>query len=501
MSLTVKSENTKPNKCGTEVVLLPVHLGLKDLPSISAKIDEKIKKILKSRDCRGRWGETEIIPPSLIGTEKFYAIIGLGEETNTSKEGEAMRRGCAAVASETNKLGLKSLAVDLFHQKNITSLANAALEGVELVNYQFTCHSEKLTRQNKNNKTEKIIFLSEKENFKPINKEVKRTKDMLTGVALARDLINQPASHMSPRKLVATARDISAKSDLIKLKILDRKQAAKKNFNAFLSVAKGSGEEPYVIHLTYRPTAKKDNNPKKVWLVGKGITFDSGGLSLKPADGMQSMKIDMGGAATVLGVFSVLAQLKPDVEIHGVIAACENMPSGSSYRPGDVITAKNGKTIEVLNTDAEGRITMADALSYAAENNPDAIIDIATLTGASMIALGETVAGLWSSDNELADQIITAGTQSGENIETMPMPVEYSDKLKSQVADIANIADTRYGGAITAAMFLKEFTREKPWAHIDFAGPAYMSNKYLPYWDKGATGFGVRTLLNYITQL
>ena len=305
---------------------------------------------------------------------------------------------------------------------------------------------------------------------------------------------------MSPVKLAKEAQGIARRSKLINVNILNREQARREKFNAFLAVAGGSAEEPCVIHLKYVPIAG-NNKRKKLWVVGKGVTFDSGGLSIKPAEHMELMKSDMAGAAAVLGLFAVLERMALDVEVHGLIAACENMPSGTAYRPGDVLTALNGKTIEVLNTDAEGRITLADALSFAAKSEPNAIIDLATLTGACLVALGETVAGLWSNNEELKQKVVQAANQTGERVETMPMPEEYESKLDSPIADMQNIPSSRYGGAISAAMFLREFVGDVPWAHLDIAGPSYVEQRYLTYWNRGATGYGVRLLVRLLEDI
>ena len=251
------------------------------------------------------------------------------------------------------------------------------------------------------------------------------------------------------------------------------------------------------MHLTYEPEGRTADT-KKVFLVGKGITFDSGGINLKPTGYIETMKADMGGAATVLGVFSVLAKVKPNVEVHGLIGACENMVSGKAYRPGDVIRAKNGKTIEIGNTDAEGRVTLADMLSYAAEQQPDAIIDLATLTGAAVVGLGETVAALFGNDDELKNQLQAAAGVTSEQLAALPMPPEYRPLIDSPIADVNNSGSVRWGGAITAALFLEEFVDHTPWAHLDIAGPAYHEASYPPYHQKGATGYGVRLLLEYL---
>ncbi len=263
---------------------------------------------------------------------------------------------------------------------------------------------------------------------------------------------------------------------------------------ALYSVGKGSSTPPRFIHIIYKP----DNPKKKIVFVGKGLTFDSGGLNIKPGDYMRTMKIDKSGACAVLGIMKAVAELKPNIEVHGLIGAAENMPGGSAYRPDDIIRAKNGKTIEIDNTDAEGRVTLADVLSYASELKPDLIIDMATLTGACMVALGEFTAGLFSNDDDLARSLEEASRKTGERIWRLPLDDErLRKKIKSNVADVVN-SGGRYGGAITAAMFLQEFVGEGiKWAHLDIAGPAYSKEDFF-YYQKGGTGFGVRLCLEYL---
>lgn len=262
---------------------------------------------------------------------------------------------------------------------------------------------------------------------------------------------------------------------------------------AYLAVGQGSAQPPKFIHMKYLP----ENPKKRIAIIGKGICFDSGGLDIKPPSSMLTMKDDMSGAACVLGIMKALNKLRPEVEVHGIIAACENMPSGSSYKPGDILTAKNGKTIEIDNTDAEGRLTLADALCYACELGVDEVIDIATLTGACMVALGSAASGIMGNNDEFVKNIIATGRYSGEKYWQMPMWQEYRDNMNSDVADMKNTG-TRNGGASAAGMFLKEFvTDDVKWAHIDIAGTAFLDKPQKEF-CKGATGAGLRTLLNYI---
>jgi leucyl aminopeptidase len=497
MPVVVKIDQQSPARCDADVLVVLMRKGKKGMVGLPARMDEELTKALKARGFNGDWGQVEFVPGVRQSRALLTVVVGVGDSESGMREAEGVRRGLATVALETSRLGLKTVGVSLAYEERVAELAAAVFEGVELSGYGFTEHSKKLNKQYRKRRVSKVTILCKRDDFGSVRKEISRVRKVLGGVAMTRDLVNQPAGHMSPRELVKVARAVVADSPELTARILDRAQAKKEGFSAFLAVAQGSDEEPYVIHLKYIPRSKNEDR-KKVWLVGKGITFDSGGLSLKPSENMEFMKDDMAGAATVLGLFSVLGKLEFDIEVHGVIAACENMPSGSSYRPGDVVTAKNGKTIEVINTDAEGRITLADALSYAAENKPDAIVDIATLTGACMVALGETVAGLWSTDADLGAKLVESAKASGEWIETMPMPDEYVVKLESQVADMANLPSSRYGGAIAAAMFLREFVGDVPWGHLDIAGPAFMDRRHISYWDKGGTGFGVRTLVNFL---
>ena len=269
------------------------------------------------------------------------------------------------------------------------------------------------------------------------------------------------------------------------------------NFNAFLAVVQGSGREPKFIHLTYKPASKKPK--KKIVLIGKGITFDSGGLDIKPANSMLTMKTDMSGCATVLGVIQAIAALKPDVEVHALSALCENMPSGMSYKQGDVLVAKNGKTIEVDNTDAEGRLTLADVLTYADELDADEVIDIATLTGACIVALGQNITGIMGNNPEMIKRIIKTGAQSGETLWELPIFDDMQEMLKSDIADMRNTG-SRFAGASVAGRFLQNFTKSKNWAHLDIAGTAFIDKPYREL-NKGATGVMVRTLTNYIMSM
>ena len=312
------------------------------------------------------------------------------------------------------------------------------------------------------------------------------------GVTLARELANRPGNHCTPTILAAEARKM-AKANGLKIEVLDQKQIAALGMGSFLAVAQGSDEPPKFIVMHYQGAATKGKDAvAPVVLVGKGITFDSGGISLKPGEGMDEMKFDMGGAASVVGTMCAVAQLKPKVNVVGVIAACENMPSGRALKPGDVVTSMSGQTIEVLNTDAEGRLILCDALTYVERFKPAAVVDIATLTGACVVALGAVHSGMFSPDEALAAELLAAGQNALDTCWRLPLDDDYDDGLKSNFADMANIAG-RAGGAITAAMFLKRFTAKLRWAHLDIAATAWKSGA-----AKGATGRPVGLLTHWV---
>ncbi|TAL20541.1 leucyl aminopeptidase [Patescibacteria group bacterium] len=314
---------------------------------------------------------------------------------------------------------------------------------------------------------------------------------------LARDLINEPASVATPEHLVEHARRIAKENKGVRLAVFDRAEAERRGMNAFLAVAAGASAEPYFIHLSYRPA----NAKRKIALVGKGVTFDSGGLQIKPGESMATMKCDMSGAAAVLGLFSVVSRLAPRAEVHGIIAATENMPGRHAYKPGDVARAMDGTSIEIGHTDAEGRVTLADSLAYAAKLKPDMIVDLATLTGSCMSALGEEIAGMMTNNPRLGERLRAASGESGEKIWELPLPTEYAASVKSDIADLKNVSSTRYGGAITAGLFLQHFVKDIPWAHLDIAGPAYAERETIPYVPKGGAGFGARTLLQLLKKI
>ena len=341
-----------------------------------------------------------------------------------------------------------------------------------------------------------ISFLVKPDVAESSGKILKSITTICEGTIFARDLINTPSNDKKPEQFTKIIAD-TAKKENLKVKIFDEKELKRKKFGAMLAVAAGSESKPRMIVLEYNPKGAK----KTVALVGKGVTFDSGGINLKPTGSLEEMKSDMSGAAAVAATLIALAKLKPKTKVIGIIPVVENMPSGNASRPGDIVKSYSGKTVEILNTDAEGRLILIDAISYVVKKyKPETLIDIATLTGACVIALGEKIAGVFSSDDELAQSIISSGEKTYERCWHMPLPDDYKEDLKSDFADLKNIAGSRWGGAITAALFLSEFVGDTRWAHIDIAGPSYMK-KGNAYCGVGGTGFGVRLFCELLEKL
>ncbi|MBR1753558.1 leucyl aminopeptidase [bacterium] len=435
--------------------------------------DTEISTVLKRDKFEGNFGASYVYNT----TEKRVLVLGLGKKENfdQNKLREIMAKAQRLLTSLKSEVAYLQLETDLEDEIYAEFAAIGLLTG----EYAFDKYKTK-----KSPKTLKEVYLNASSQ-KSVDKGVK----ISNATSFARNLSNEPAQFVTPETLAQYASQL----DGIETKIYERDEVAKMGMNAYLAVGQGSINPPKFIHMHYKP-----QNPKKtIALIGKGITFDSGGMDLKPAASMLTMRDDMSGAACVIAVMSLLNEFKPDIEVHGIIAACENMISGKAYKPGDILTAKNGKTIEVENTDAEGRITLADALCYACELEVDEIIDIATLTGACMVALGSQCAGLLGNNKNLMDKIQNVANNQGERFWQLPMFAEYFDMLKSDVADMKNTGG-RWGGASSAGTFLNEFVNpDIAWAHLDIAGTAFLDK---PQKDliKGATGIGVRTLINYI---
>ncbi len=421
----------------------------------------------------GKFGQTYLLHTlGQIPADKIL-VVGFGkkEEFDHNK----MREAVAKAVKKLHQIKAKKAIFDF--DVNADYGKSAAI-GAMIADYAYDKY-----------KSEKAHHLDEITFAKFSESDVQEGIIFGESMKFTRDLANTPAQIATPSKLAELAKGLEG----IETKVFDKEEIERMGMGAYLAVGQGSVQPPKFIHMKY--TGK--NIKKKIALIGKGICFDSGGLDIKPPSSMLTMKDDMSGAACVLGVMKALSKLQPDIEVHGIIAACENMPSGSSYKPGDILTAKNGKTIEVDNTDAEGRLTLADALCYACELGVDEVIDIATLTGACMVALGTVASGIMGNDEEMIGRLIKTAKDSGETYWQLPMFKEYKDSLKSDIADMKNTG-SRYGGASAAGVFLQEFVKDTKWCHIDIAGTAYLEKPQKEF-ITGATGAGVRTLLNYVT--
>ncbi len=420
----------------------------------------------------GKFGTTYLLHTyGKIPAEKIL-VIGLGKKEEL--DGNKIREAVAKAVKKLQQIKAKKVCFDF----NINcDYGKSAAIGAMIADYAFDKY-----KSEKPHHLDEITFGGFSQN------DVDEGIIFGEAMKFARDLANEPAQYATPAKLAEIAEHLED----VTTKVYDKDAIARMGMGAFLAVAQGSVQQPKFIHMKY--TGK--NPKKKIAIIGKGICFDSGGLDIKPPASMLTMKDDMSGAACVLAVMQALNKLKPDMEVHGIIAACENMPSGSSYKPGDILTAKNGKTIEVDNTDAEGRLTLADALCFACELQVDEVIDIATLTGACMVALGTHAAGIMGNNEDMISRLIQTAQSSGERLWELPMYKEYKDSLKSDIADMKNTG-SRYGGASTAGVFLQEFVEGVKWAHIDIAGTAYLEKPQKEL-IAGATGAGVRTLLNYV---
>lgn len=417
-------------------------------------------------------------------------LVGLGDSKELSTD--TVRKAAIAAAKRIAPAGGRPLIS--LGTGPVDGLVSALTEGFMLGAYSFDKYKSKDGDSEPTSipKIDGIMVRAEKTTSAEFNDGVRTGRSLAESINFVRDIVNEPPVYLTPTRLAHYAEEIASEGGL-KIEVLEKEDMYAMGMNGILAVNKGSSEPPKFIHMTYKPTGR---STRTVAIVGKGITFDSGGLSLKPAESMRTMKMDMSGAGTVLGAMKAISTLKPRCTVHALISSTENMTGGSAYKVDDVIRAMNGKTIEVFNTDAEGRIVLADALSYAVELKVDEIVDLATLTGACIVALGGYTAGLMGNDPALMNKIKESASRAGEKVWELPMDPELRPQIKSELADIKNTG-SRWGGAITAAMFLENFVDKTPWVHIDIAGPAYIE-KGGAFYPKGGTGFGVRTIVNYL---
>lgn len=451
--------------------------------TIDDKTDGAITEMVEVNEFKGKDGSSAIVRLPKSSPVRKLSVVGAGDAKKFDVDSAMKLANSLAATIKTEKA--KKAAVVLpagTDAEGVKAMAQTVLSAL-----YHDARFKSSADDNKPPVLETLHFLSAPDGAEAAIEEAPK---IVEGVRLAKDLVSAPANYITPTKLAEAAEQI-AKEHGLACKIMDRAECEKLGMGAYLAVSQGACEPPKFIHLTYKP---KGEVKKKVAVVGKGLTFDSGGYNIKAGPGsmIEMMKFDMGGSAAALGAAKAVGALQPEgVEAHFIVAACENMVSAEAMRPGDILTASNGKTIEVINTDAEGRLTLADALIYAEETaGADEIVDIATLTGAMIVALGPLYAGFWSSDEALAEALRASFKATGEKAWQMPLCAEYAENLKSPIADLKNLGG-KGGGSITAALFLKEFVKKAKWAHIDVAGPVWSDKS-------GATGYGVKTLTNWI---
>ncbi len=474
MKLTYVSELPANKKA--DALVIGVYEGLKN-------ITEDETKQLKAVGFSGKAGEVTTLP----GTENFKALIYVGLGKKGELETDTIRIAAAKGVKSAEKLKARRVIFETFGADKLGERAIKALaEGIVLGSYKFN----KYRSEEKGKSVVNSITVAGNEEFK---ESFELGKLLAEATNFTRSLVNEPGNVITPEELASIAKDLS-KEFGFDCKIFDEKKLEKKSMVGILSVGKGSKNPPRFIHITYKPK----NPVKRVVLVGKGVTFDSGGLNIKPEQFMKTMKSDKAGACALLGIMKAVGILKPDVEVHALIPAVENMPDGKAFRPDDILVYRNGKSVEIHSTDAEGRLILADALIYGSELKPDVIIDVATLTGACVVALGHYTSGLFTEDDKLASKLLRLSEATGEKMWRLPLDEDLEEEIKGTYADIQNVGKSRYGGAITAALFLKKFVDGvKSWAHIDIAGPAFLNSEW-KYYSPGATGQPVRTLLEFI---
>jgi leucyl aminopeptidase len=458
--------------------------------AIDKALSGMINTLKNNGDVRGKLNEVTVLYPRDEMLAGRVIVVGLGKAEEFTLD--RARQAVGSAAQKARDLGAQSIATIVFGAGagglDTQAAAQATVEGIVLGLYEFRIH--KSTPAERGPVESLTVVEADSNKLAAVEAGVHVGRILAEATSFARDLVNQPSNHMTPHILADAARDMAAQNKL-KYEVLGREQMAELGMGALMGVTQGSDEPPQLIILEHKPEAGQP-----VIFVGKGITFDSGGISIKPSDKMEDMKGDMAGAAAVIGAMQAVAQLDLPLHVVALAPACENLPSGHAYKPGDVLKAMNGKTIEVISTDAEGRLILADALCYAARYNPAAVIDLATLTGACVIALGDMVAaGIFSNDDELSSKLRGAASKAGEKLWPLPLYAEYKDKIKSQVADMKNTGG-RYGGVGTSAIFLQEFT-SFPWAHLDIAAMS-LNDSNGPYIPKGGTGYGARTLVEFL---
>ena len=495
--MQVKAQVGRGERASTEVLVLTYcegeGLANQDAAVLDRALGGALRKLVQSKEFEGKANEVLLYHTQGAVPAKRLVLVGLGKKSEVTLE--TIRQAMGSAAKRVRQAKVESFAVMLPSVTpggmSLVEVAQAMVEGAILGSYQFTVYrSEIATVQEV---VGMRILVPQTGQLRQVTEGVRRGVATAEATVFVRDLCNHPSNVLTPTRVANEAKKI-AKAEGITIKILEQKEMERLGMGALLGVARGSQEPPKFIILEYNGAKKKDERP--VVLVGKTITFDTGGISLKPAENMEHMKADMTGGAEVLASIRAAARLKLPLRLISILPVAENMPGGRAMKPGDIVKTLSGKTVEVQNTDAEGRLILADGLAYAMRYKPAALIDIATLTGACVVALGQFAIGMFGSDQALKEQVRKAGQKAGERVWEMPLWEEYFEQLKSDVADMRNIGG-RGGGMITAALFLSKFVRDCPWVHLDIASTDW-SERERAYIPKGPTAIGTRLLLQYL---
>jgi leucyl aminopeptidase len=492
VSLTFSVAAPPADRVAAELLAVPIGSGRALGPgadAVDAALDGGLDAFMQEADFQGKAGESLAVPTRARVRADAAVLVGVGKLDELTADG--LRRAAAAVARRARKVtSVATTLVDLADAARIErpEAAQAVAEGFVLGSYQFV----KYKADRDLSKLAKVIIVGR--SSARMKAALERGATVSEAVTWARDMVNEPSGAKSPAAFASAARTL-LRGKGVTVKVMSEAELKSEGLGGVLGVGQGSANPPRLVTATYAPPGAKGF----VALVGKGVVFDSGGLSIKSSSGMETMKTDMSGAAAVLAALSVLKDLGIKTKVVAYVPMVENMPSGTAIRPGDVLKIRNGKTVEVLNTDAEGRLILADGLSLATEDKPDAVVDVATLTGACIVALGEKIAGLMGNRDSWNEQVQAAADAAGEPVWRLPLPSDYRKLLDSEVADLRNISTGSYGGALTAALFLSEFVDGVPWAHLDIAGPARASSDD-GYLVKGGTGFAVRTLVELVDR-
>ena len=489
--MEVKADSKKFYEIECDALVVGVHEGERPVQGALFEIDQRaggiITSLIETGELTGKSGESVYIHNTGEIKARRLLLLGAGKPDDLNINIVRKMAGTAARTLRSKKV--RSFAFLRRSQLSLDESAQAATEGALLALFDPDKYH---TSDKTENHIETMILATTEGDIQELKYGIERGRIIAEASNFARDIINEPGNVMTPSELARKTEEIAREFGL-EIDVLDETRMKELGMGALLGVAQGSAEPAKLIVLRYAP---KFGSNETIAVVGKAVTFDTGGISIKPADGMEKMKYDMAGGATTIAVMRAIAQLKPSVNVIGVIPATENMPGGRAQRPGDIVRSMTGKTIEVINTDAEGRLILADAVAYARKLGATKIVDLATLTGAVSIALGDVYVAVLGTDQAWIDEIIAAGRKSGEKIWQLPLDKEYREQIKSEIADIKNVGG-RKAGTITGAYFIREFVEDTPWAHLDIAGTAWNeSNK--PHLSIGPTGICVRTLVNLI---